>query len=101
MSKGLPIQKETLLSAQDERQRDSLFYDLLEGIYNKICEQQEKCEERICNMEKDIQDKASQTEFVELATRFDRRKKVDTSLGIASGFIGGVVGFFLKAFAFK
>lgn len=61
---------------------DAAKRDLM--IFKKVNMQVAECEERFCMMER---------KHTELATRFDRRKRVDTQFAGTMGLVGGVIGY--------
>ena len=61
-------------------------------LFQTFNAKREECEGRFCEIEK---------EHTKLCVKVDRRKKVDTSLGIGSGVVGGLIGYFMKALVFK
>ena len=62
-------------------------------IFSEFNAQRNECNEHFCRLEKELASKASKDEHTELATKFDRRKRVDTTFSAMMGFIGGLVGF--------
>lgn len=79
------IKKETWMEVEKPRDRDSLLFDMLEGIDQSINKKFEAGEERFAAAEKNHSD---------LATRFDRRKKWDTAAAAGGGVIGGALVMF-------
>ena len=85
------ISKETYQGYDTYSKLNTLF-DYIHEIYNVSCQDDTALSDRIDSV---------QSEVTTLGKKFNRRKKVDTSLGIGSGFLGGIAGFFMKTFLFK
>ena len=62
-------------------------------IFSEFNQQRKECHAEFCRLRQGIADKASQTEVTALATKFDRRKRIDTQFAGMMGMVGGVVGF--------
>ena len=76
------IKKDTWLSVDNPRDRDSLLFDMLEGIDRSINKQFDVGEKRFETIEAD---------HTALAKQFDRRKKWDTAAAAGGGIIGGAL----------
>lgn len=62
-------------------------------IFSEFNAQRNECKEHFCRLESEIRTKANQSDHTDLAKKFDRRKRVDTTFAGMMGFVGGLVGF--------
>lgn len=62
-------------------------------IFSEFNQQRRDCHEEFCNLKREIAEKAGQKDLSDLATKFDRRKRVDTQFAGMMGMVGGLVGF--------
>ena len=62
-------------------------------IFCEFNHQRRECHNEFCRLRQDVESKASQSDLTALATRFDRRKKIDTQFAGIMGFVGGIAGF--------
>ena len=65
-------------------------------IFSEFNAQRNECKEHFCRMEEAIKSKANQADHTDLAKKFDRRKRVDTTFSGIMGFIGGLIGFLMS-----
>lgn len=67
-------------------------------IFSEFNQQRKECHAEFCRINQELHDKAEQNDLSELATKFDRRKKVDTQFAGMMGMVGGLVGFLSSKF---
>ena len=62
-------------------------------IFCEFNGQRKECHKEFCRLRDELNKKANQIDLTTLATKFDRRKRVDTTFAGTMGFVGGVIGF--------
>ncbi len=62
-------------------------------IFSEFNAQRKECHAEFCRVRNELHDKAAAKDLSELATKFDRRKRVDTQFAGMMGMVGGLVGF--------
>jgi len=77
-----PVSKATYVNA-DESTTKALTYDMINGLYEKLAEVNERVED-------------NRVDCNERLNKLENRKKIDTGVAAGSGLVGGFIAMFIK-----